>query len=154
MKLNINAKSLVALFLIINTTTSATLMFPIIYAQAQEQQTIKGEVMNSKYLQVLEHKYCFACKSVELQGEVIGMRDTITGTIKNVHSEEVSLDGIFAIFYGKDGKIIDIEEGTLYPSYAIVPAEESTYEIEGLYEDATVRADFVRYVVVPLGAPY
>ena len=110
--------------------------------------------MNSKYMQVTDHKYCAACKNIELDGKPIGMRDVVTGTIKNIHADEVSLEGIFAILYDKDGKIIAIEEGRLDPSSSLLPAGEATYEIEMLYEDSTVRADFVRYVVVPIATPY
>jgi len=112
---------------------------------------VAKEVMNSKYLEVIDHKYCSACKSIEFEGKNLGMVDTVTGTIKNINAEEVLLDDIYALLYDKNNKLITVETGRLDPSYSLASGEQAKFEIEMLYSNDPIRADFDHYVIVPSG---
>ena len=57
-----------------------------------------GEVTNSKYLEIIEHTYRVGESS-----------DTITGTVKNISTEEVSSITIYLLLYDKANQLITIE---------------------------------------------
>jgi hypothetical protein len=60
-----------------------------------------GEVTNSKYLEIIEHRY--------RQGE---FSDTITGTVKNISTEAIPSISIYLLLYDAANQLITVETGT------------------------------------------
>ena len=91
---------------IIAITLAPLASYPIgtkAYAQnASKSSDIPGNVVNSIYLSITNHRY--------RQGEFGS--DTITGTIVNNSTQNIILPGVYAALYNKDNKLITMELGT------------------------------------------
>jgi hypothetical protein len=71
------------------------------YANAALNESSKpGNVVNSKYLSIIDHKY--------RSGQFY---HTITGIVKNNSTQEISAIGVYAALYDKDNKLITMESG-------------------------------------------
>jgi prophage DNA circulation protein len=96
-----------------------------------------GEVTNSKYLKIIEHRYCVGESS-----------DTITGTVKNISTEEVSSITIYLLLYDKANQLITIETG--YADVTPLPSQDtSPFSINVYYQGN----DMNHYVMLPGGTP-
>ena len=71
-----------------------------------------GEVTNSKYLEIIEHRY-----------RVGEFSDTITGTVNNISTEEVSSITIYLLLYNKANQLITIETG--YADVTPLPSQDT-----------------------------
>jgi hypothetical protein len=96
-----------------------------------------GEVTNSKYLEIIEHRYRVGESS-----------DTITGTVKNISTEEVSSITIYLLLYDKANQLITIETG--YADVTPLPSQDtSPFSINVYYQGN----DMNHYVMLPGGTP-
>jgi hypothetical protein len=96
-----------------------------------------GEVTNSKYLEIIEHRY-----------RVGEFSDTITGTVKNISTEEVSSITIYLLLYDKANQLITIETG--YADVTPLPSQDtSPFSINVYYQGN----DMNHYVMLPGGTP-
>ena len=90
--------------LVIFTAELANIMtIRIQYANAAVNESDKpGNVVNSKYLSIIDHKY--------RSGQFY---HTITGTIMNNSTQGISSIGVYAALYDKDNKLITMESGSV-----------------------------------------
>ena len=96
-----------------------------------------GEVKNSKYLEIIEHRY-----------RVGEFSDTITGTVNNISTEEVSSITIYLLLYYKANQLITIETG--YADMTPLPSQDtSPFSINVYYQGN----DMNHYVMLPGGRP-
>jgi prophage DNA circulation protein len=96
-----------------------------------------GEVTNSKYLEIIEHRYRVGESS-----------DTITGTVKNIPSEEVSSITIYLLLYDKANQLITIETG--YADVTPLQSQDtSPFSINVYYQGN----DMNHYIMLPGGIP-
>ncbi len=96
-----------------------------------------GEVTNSKYLEIIEHRY-----------RVGEFSDTITGTVNNISTEEVSSITIYLLLYDKANQLITIETG--YADVTPLPSQDtSPFSINVYYQGN----DMNHYVMLPGGRP-
>jgi hypothetical protein len=96
-----------------------------------------GEVTNSKYLEIIEHRYRVGESS-----------DTITGTVKNISTEEVSSITIYLLLYDKANQLITIETG--YADVTPLQSQDtSPFSINVYYQGN----DINHYVMLPDGTP-
>jgi hypothetical protein len=96
-----------------------------------------GEVTNSKYLEIIDHRY-----------RVGEFSDTITGTVKNISTEEVSSITIYLLLYDKANQLITIETG--YADVTPLPSQDtSPFSINVYYQGN----DMNHYVMLPGGTP-
>jgi hypothetical protein len=96
-----------------------------------------GEVTNSKYLEIIEHRY-----------RVGEFSDTITGTVNNISTEEVSSITIYLLLYDKANQLITIETG--YADITPLPSQDtSPFSINVYYQGN----DMNHYVMLPGGTP-
>jgi hypothetical protein len=96
-----------------------------------------GEVTNSKYLEIIEHRY-----------RVGEFSDTITGTVNNISTEEVSSITIYLLLYDKANQLITIETG--YADVTPLPSQDtSPFSINVYYQGN----DMNHYVMLPGGTP-
>jgi hypothetical protein len=95
------------------------------------------EVTNTKYLETMEHRY-----------RVGEFSDTITGTVKNISSEEVSSITIYLLLYDKANQLITIETG--YADITpLLSQDTSPFSINVYYQGN----DMNHYVMLPGGIP-
>jgi hypothetical protein len=96
-----------------------------------------GEVTNSKYLEIIEHRY-----------RVGEFSDTITDTVNNISTEEVSSITIYLLLYDKANQLITIETG--YADITPLPSQDtSPFSINVYYQGN----DMNHYVMLPGGTP-
>ena len=96
-----------------------------------------GEVTNSKYLEIMEHRY-----------RVGEFSDTITGTVKNISTEEVSSITIYLLLYDKANQLITIETG--YADVTPLPSQDtSPFSINVYYQGN----DIYYYIMLEGGIP-
>ena len=101
------------------------------YAQTEE-------VTNSKYLEIIEHRY--------RQGE---FSDTITGTVKNISTEEIPSITIYLLLYDAANQLITVETG--YADVTPLPSQDtSPFSINVYYQGN----DIDHYVILPGGTPW
>ncbi|HEX5891419.1 MAG TPA: FxLYD domain-containing protein [Nitrososphaeraceae archaeon] len=96
-----------------------------------------GEVTNSKYLEIIEHRY-----------RVGEFSDTITGTVKNISTEEVSSITIYLLLYDKANQLITIETG--YADVTPLPSQDTSLFSINVYYHGN---DMNHYVMLPGGRP-
>jgi hypothetical protein len=96
-----------------------------------------GEVTNSKYLEIIEHRY-----------RVGEFSDTITGTVNNILTEEVSLITIYLLLYDKANQLITIESGSA--DVTPLPSQDTSPFTVNVYYQGD---DFDHYVLLPGGTP-
>jgi hypothetical protein len=96
-----------------------------------------GEVTNSKYLEIIKHIYCV--------GE---FSDTITGTVKNISSEEVSSITIYLLLYDKANQLITIETG--YADVTPLQSQDTSPFSINVYYQVN---DMNHYIMLPGGIP-
>ncbi|HZB98981.1 MAG TPA: FxLYD domain-containing protein [Nitrososphaeraceae archaeon] len=97
-----------------------------------------GEVTNSKYLEIIEHRY-----------RVGEFSDTITGTVKNISTEEVSSITIYLLLYDKANQLITIETGYADVTPPLQSQDTSPFSINVYYQGN----DMYHYVMLPGGIP-
>ena len=97
-----------------------------------------GEVTNSKYLEIIEHRY-----------RVGEFSDTITGTVKNISTEEVSSITIYLLLYDKANQLITIETGYAYIT-SLQSQDTSPFSINVYYQGN----DINHYVMLLGGIPW
>ena len=97
-----------------------------------------GEVTNSKYLEIMEHRY-----------RVGEFSDTITGTVNNISNEEVSSITNYLLLYDKANQLITIETG--YADVTPLPSQDmNPFSINVYYQGN----DMNHYVMLPGGTPW
>ena len=95
------------------------------------------EVTNSKYLETIEHRYRVGESS-----------DTITSTVKNISSKELSSITIYLLLYDKANQLITIETG--YADVTPLQSQDtSPFSINVYYQGN----DMNNYVMLPGGIP-
>jgi hypothetical protein len=99
--------------------------------------TQTGEVKNSKYLEIIEHRY-----------RVGEFSDTITGTVNNISTEEVSRITIYLLLYDKANQLITIETG--YADVTPLPSQDTSPFSINVYCQGN---DMNHYVMLPGGIP-
>jgi hypothetical protein len=121
---------------IANTTTTR-----IQNANAVVNESDKpGNVVNSKYLSITDHKYRSGRYS-----------DTITGTIRNNSTKEISSLSVYVALYDKDNKLITMESGLVSIS-PLRAADNSPFTIN-LLSFSSVGDDIHHYTIFPGGRP-
>jgi hypothetical protein len=110
-----------------------TMIFMIQAQEIAEAQVVEGNVTNSKYLSIPEHRF---------RGE-----DQITGVVVNNATGEISLPQVFAILYDNDGQVITVETG-LADVTNLPPRDNSSFSISFFGID-----DVARYTLIPGGTP-
>lgn len=97
-----------------------------------------GEVTNSKYLEIIEHRY-----------RVGEFSDTIAGTVKNISTEEVSSITIYLLLYDKANQLITIETGYADVTPPLQSQDTSLFSINVYYQGN----DMNHYVMLLGGIP-
>ena len=101
-----------------------------------EDDTVSGNVINSKYLAITYHKYVNQKDS-----------DIITGTIVNNSTKDISSVRIYATLYDNDNKLITTEGGVVNVP-ALTPSLTSPFTISLVN---TPKPD--HYTLLPGGTP-
>ena len=101
-----------------------------------EDETVSGNVINSKYLAITYHKYVNQKDS-----------DIITGTIVNNSTKDISSVRIYTALYDKDNKLITTESGVVNVP-ALTPTLTSPFTISLVN---TPKPD--HYTLLPGGTP-
>ena len=101
-----------------------------------EDDTVSGNVINSKYLAITYHKYVNQKDS-----------DIITGTIVNNSTKDISSVRIYATLYDNDNKLITTEVGVVNVP-ALTPSLTSPFTISLVN---TPKPD--HYTLLPGGTP-
>lgn len=96
-----------------------------------------GEVTNSKYLEIIKHRY-----------RVGEFSDTTTGTVNNISTEEVSSITIYLLLYDKANQLITIETGYAEVT-PLLSQDTSPFSINVYYQGN----DMNHYVMLPGGTP-
>lgn len=99
-----------------------------------------GDVVNSKYLSITDHKY----RSGQFS-------DTITGTIMNNSTQEISSVSVYAALYDKDNKLITMESGSVSIS-PLRAGDNSPFTINVL-SFSGVKDSIHHYTIFPGGTP-
>jgi hypothetical protein len=99
-----------------------------------------GNVVNSKYLSIIGHKY--------RSGQFY---HTITGTIKNNFTQEISAIGVYAALYDKDNKLITMESGSVSIS-PLRAADKSPFTIN-VSPFTSGKGNIDHYTIFPGGTP-
>lgn len=99
-----------------------------------------GDVVNSKYLSITDHKY----RSGQFS-------DTITGTIMNNSTQEISSVTVYAALYDKDNKLITMESGSVSIS-PLRAGDNSPFTINVL-SFSGVKDSIHHYTIFPGGTP-
>ena len=86
-------------------------------ASAQQNQEPKSQITNSKYLTI---------KNLKFRAE--SFSNSITGTIVNNSTQQVSLVNVYALLYDKDNLLITVESGIADVS-TLKPGEDSAFKI-------------------------
>jgi hypothetical protein len=138
--------SIVGLVVVVIMINSSLVMTATI-VQAQPQ--LKGEVMNSKYLEIINHSSCFECAKPEADATYPDLVfDMITGIVKNKSPEEITIVDIFVMFYDKDNNLIEITSGGLSPVDPLPATQEAKFEVKYFKQP-----DYDHYVIAPSGTP-
>jgi hypothetical protein len=109
------------------------------YAQKEYNSSldILGNIVNSKYLHITDHKY--------IQGK-LGY-DTITGIIVNNVAKNISYATVYAALYDKNNTLITMENGFVSVSL-LTPGGKSPFAI-----DIFGVKDIDHYTLFPAGIP-
>ena len=102
-----------------------------------EEAPATGNVVNSKYLSITEHRY--------RNGE---FSDQITGTVVNNSTQEISGVSVDAALYDKDNRLITMEGAGLADVSTLPPGDNSAFSITILDVD-----DVDHYTLFPSGTP-
>jgi uncharacterized lipoprotein YajG len=100
-----------------------------------------GNVVNSKYLSITDHKY----RSGQFS-------DTITGTIMNNSTQEISSVNVYVALYDKDNKLITMESGSVSIS-PLRAGDNSPFTIIPLLSFSNVKDNIHHYIIFPGGTP-
>jgi hypothetical protein len=98
---------------------------------------VSGNVVNSKYLSITDHKY--------IQSK-LGY-DTISGTIGNDIAKNISFPTVYAALYDKNNTLITMENGSVSASL-LKGGEKSAFAI-----DIFGVKDIDHYTLFPAGIP-
>jgi hypothetical protein len=124
---------------IIATTLASSLPYFIganVYAQkASKSSDIPGNVVNSKYLTITDHRY--------RQGE---FTDTITGTIVNNSTQEISIPTVYVALYDSNNTLITMQTGLVSVS-SLKAGDDSPFTIDIGIKGAD------HYTLFPAGTP-
>jgi hypothetical protein len=124
--------SLLIFTAVITTTTT------IQNANAQNESDKSGNVVNSKYLSITDQRY----RSGQFS-------DTITGTIMNNSTQDISFTRVYAALYDKDNMLITVESG-LVSVLQLRAGDNSPFTINIF---STVKDDIDHYTILPAGTP-
>jgi hypothetical protein len=124
------------LFLGATISMSALQLYRVSASTDTEDNTVTGDVINSKYLAITYHKY------VDQKGS-----DVVTGTIVNNSTKDISSVRIYAALYDKDNKLITTESGIVNVP-ALTPTLTSPFTINLVN---TPKPD--HYTLLPGGTP-
>ena len=89
-------------------------------ASAQQNQQAKAQIVNSKYLTIKEPKF---------RNE--SFSNSITGTVINNSTQEISSVNVYALLYDKDNRLITAEIG-LSDVSTLKPTEDSAFKMISL----------------------
>ena len=107
------------------------------YAQKDNSSSdIPGNVVNSKYLSITNHRY--------RQGE---FGDTVTGTIVNNSTQDVGFASVYAALYDRDNVLITMESGSVSVS-SLKAGDDSPFTI-----NVFGVKDIDHYTLFPAGTP-
>jgi hypothetical protein len=96
---------------------TALLLLESVSAQSGEGGGNTGDVVNSKYLTITDHRY-----------RTGDFSDQITGTIANNSTQEVSSPSVYAVLYDENNQLITVESGYADVS-PLPPADDSAFSI-------------------------
>jgi hypothetical protein len=132
---------LAALYVLTIMTLGSLVLYNIdtnAYVQkAGTSSDISGNIVNSKYLSITDHRY--------RQGE-FGY-DTITGTIVNNVAKNISFAAVYTALYDKNNTFITMESGSVSVSL-LKPGDNSPFAI-----DIFGVKDIDHYTLFPAGTP-
>ena len=128
--------TLVIMLLGVTFWTSAVLLNGPYATTDDDDSLVTGDVINSKYLSITYHKYVNQKDS-----------DTLTGTIVNNSTKDISSVRIYAGLYDKDNKLITTEGGMVNVP-ALTPTLTSPFTISLVN---TPNPD--HYTLLPGGTP-
>ena len=107
-----------------------------VYAQKDSKSSdIRGNVVNSKYLSITNHRY--------RQGE---FTDTITGTIVNNSTHEISVPSVYVALYDSNNTFITMQPGLVSIS-SLKAGDDSPFTINIGVKGVD------HYTLFPAGAP-
>jgi hypothetical protein len=127
--------SLVVITTELTTTTTTMIQNANAAVNASDKP---GNVVNSKYLSITDHRY----RSGQFS-------DTITGTIANNSTQEISPASVYAALYDKDSKLITVESGSVSVS-SLRAGDNSPFTINIF---SGVKDDIDHYTIFPAGTP-
>ena len=96
----------------------------------------EGNVINSKYLTIQDHRY--------RPGD---FSDTITGTVVNNAGSEISFVSVYAILYDSNDQVIDIATGTA--DVTTLPSGDNSAFSIGIYGESEI----AKYTLLVGGRP-
>jgi hypothetical protein len=132
---------LVPLNLIILGIISAYLFFGLsesVLAQPDDKvRNIKGNVVNSKYVTITDHRY--------QPGDI---SDVITGTVRNNSTQEIPMISVIAVLYDKDNNLITTGIGSA-DAQDLPAGDNSTFSIHFVLRENVVN----HYTLFPGGIP-
>jgi hypothetical protein len=131
-------RALVVVSLLIITAGAITTRIPIQNANAQNDSDKSGNVVNSKYLSITDQRY----RSGQFS-------DTITGTITNNSTQDISFTQVYAALYDKDNILITVQSG-LVSVLQLRAGDNSPFTINIF---STVKDDIDHYTLLPAGTP-
>lgn len=99
------------------TIPMALLLLESVSAQSGETGGQTGDVVNSKYLTITDHRY-----------RTGDFSDQITCTIANNSTQEVSSPSVYAVLYDENNQLITVESGYADVS-PLPPADNSAFSI-------------------------
>jgi hypothetical protein len=131
----ISTSSLILFSVMVSFTFFPTLVF----AQETTDQVIpKGDVVNSKYLSIAEHRY-----------RIGDFSDQITGVIVNNSTAEVSGISVDAALYDNANKLITMEGAGFADVSTLPPSDSSAFSITIL----SLPEEVDHYTLFPSGTP-
>jgi hypothetical protein len=110
-----NRIAFLAVILLI-ASTAATISYNKAFASAKGSD-IKGNIVNSKYLTITDHRF--------RNGQ---FSDTITGTVANNSTQEISFATVYASLYDSDNRLITIESGSVSVPQ-LPPGDNSPFDV-------------------------
>ena len=133
---NSKGSTLVIMLLGVTFWTSAALLKGAYATTEDDDSVVTGDIINSKYLSITYHKYVNQKDS-----------DTITGTIVNNSTKDISSVRIYAALYDENNKLITTEGGMVNVP-ALTPTLTSPFTISLV---DTPKPD--HYTLLPGGTP-
>jgi len=102
---------------ILIASTAVTISYDKAFATANALSDIKGNIVNSKYLTITDHRF--------RNGQ---FSDTITGTVSNNSTQEISFATVYVSLFDSANRLITIESGSVSVPQ-LPPGDNSPFDV-------------------------